>query len=565
MNKRASFEIHVLKDKHWIIESVEAEEAAARAFAENLISRSNAEAVRVVKDWSRADGTFGERVILEKQGSAAKKDLSLGTVAEAPFCIEPADLFKLPARLCMARLFRKYLDEAGLTPLELLYNYNELRRLGDKDNLLASAMDRVAGLQVRDTDMDSRARRDALYKLHDQVAADARKAAQVMGEVPSKPLPFADLRKLSAKLPDRDYGLACAIARHLSWVRTPLGKLERICAWLEEEDARRHERLLDAFAADCLTSATVIQDLLGVQPNLAKALGSLVDLVSGRLAPGNRTQPEQAQALNRLFAAGYLPEARDTLVGRIERELKGSQPLCRNEPSQEMDGLVQVLGKLCSPDGLLGGAAMAEALTQRYANIAKLGGPSALADSVRAILGLVPEGYRWVQFLLALRDSDIAPDCENEILDRLGLLLKGAGSLDALVSPSLPPRDRMYAVARTHGLLKASALPDPLKTQLADRFDALLAKYLTDEGVIEKIDRAEDPLMLRAVRLVKFCASGCLIEGQSLQLARKAVIGHLKQPRFEEKFMEGITDRSQGERQLRDFYKLLQETGFGAA
>ena len=77
------------------------------------------------------------------------------------------------------------------------------------------------------------------------------------------------------------------------------------------------------------------------------------------------------------------------------------------------------------------------------------------------------------------------------------------------------------------------------------------------------MDKPDDPLAMRAIRLVKFCGSGVLIEGKSLNMAKARVVEHLRQKQFEEKFVASMPDPSQGEKHLRDFHRLLVECGFG--
>jgi len=40
------------------------------------------------------------------------------------------------------------------------------------------------------------------------------------------------------------------------------------------------------------------------------------------------------------------------------------------------------------------------------------------------------------------------------------------------------------------------------------------------------------------------------------------VLGHLRQPNFEDKFLSSIPDKAQAEKHLREFHKLLVESGF---
>jgi hypothetical protein len=123
----------------------------------------------------------------------------------------------------------------------------------------------------------------------------------------------------------------------------------------------------------------------------------------------------------------------------------------------------------------------------------------------------------------------------------------------------------MVALTQCHGIIAGtSGLPQPLKSELANCCDSVLAQYLADDQVIEKIDKPEDALALRALRLVKFCCSGVLIKGRSLNLAHQRVLGYLRQPHFEEKFLTSIPNRGQAEQYLREFHRLLVQSGFNS-
>jgi len=111
-------------------------------------------------------------------------------------------------------------------------------------------------------------------------------------------------------------------------------------------------------------------------------------------------------------------------------------------------------------------------------------------------------------------------------------------------------------------LLAASSVPDDIKTEIATKLDDGLADYLVREKVIERIDNPSLHLRKRAYMLVQFCSSGVLIEGKSAAMARKRVVGYLKQPNFTDKLVDDIKDMTTKEGTIRDFYALLQRSGF---
>lgn len=553
---KTTFEIQVLADKNWVIAELATDEGRAKAFADNLLQTGNHSAVRVVRDYRRADGLHTETVIQEKKApERGGTDLSLAPIAEAPLCRELADFYGPEARLTMGRLLRKYLDEVVVTPSELLYDHKEMKRFGDKDRLLFSAIDRVALLQSVASNEDFKSRRDFLNASWDQMVIRAREAAA------RKLAAGKTLAEMLAAADGDAYLLRVLMAQKLLEARSWFGKLDLLLGWAGEEVAKAHMEAMDGVVADIVVSAQFIQDLLGFQPNLGSALCSLADLAEGKAQPAKFSPPCFAP-LNALFASGRLPQARQVLLARVARELGGTNPLSRTEPKLEFEMFHRVAHRLISHAGVLGGTASAEALLQRSARVHSA--PSANVAQ-NFLLSALNDTCLRVQFLVALARSPIAASMGSAVTDELIQRVRKCADIDGWLPRSVAPRDRMAALTRANEALMAATdmdMDEEVRLDLAARIDEVLAKYLVDEGVIEKIDKPDDPLAMRAIRMVKFCGSGVLIKGKSLNLAKQRVIDHLRQPQFEEKFLASVPDPGQGEKHLREFHKLLVESGF---
>lgn len=562
-----SFEIQVLTDKHWVVAEFATDEAKAKAFADNLLQKGNHSAVRVVRDRRGADGLHKETVIQEKTATpkAGAADISLSPVKEAPVCRALADFYGLDARLTMGRLLRKYLDEVVVSPSELLHSAAELKRFGDKGTLLFSSIDRISTLQAALTGEEGKARRDFLSKMWDEGLARARK---FLAAKPAVPKTFADVLKGVAKGGDEHPYLCLSfMALRLLEVRSWIGKLDILLAWAEEagglgDEAGPALALMDGIIADILNSAQMIQDLLGYQANLGAALCSLADLAEGKGEPA-KFAPETFKGLNALFARGVLPQARQVLMARVVRELGGQNPLSRNEPKQEYEVCHKVMHRLVGHRGVLGGGEAAEALIHRVSRIHSHLGTVSAGQAVELALSALSDNVLRVQFLLALHVSPLGRGMGAALTDTLAVRVRDARGIDAWLPVRMPPPERMAGLTAANRALLTAEAPDiDLRKQLAAEVDDTLAAYLVDEGVIEKIDKPDDPLALRAIRLIKFCGSGVLIEGKSLNLARARVIDHLRQPQFEEKFLASVPEPGKAERHLREFHRLLVETGF---
>ncbi|HVI51920.1 MAG TPA: hypothetical protein VM661_11965 [Candidatus Sulfotelmatobacter sp.] len=555
--RHTSYEIQVLQEKNWVIQEIRADEAAAMAYADSLLQKGNLQAVRVVRTYMRQDGSQTETVVLEKQGDGkAKADLTLVQVQESPVCRTVDDVLTLSARLTVGRMARKYLDEMVLTPTELLHSPAELKRFGDKDRLLMTAVDIAAGLQAKQTGEEPKIRREALFKLWEQVFARARGTVGV--KLPEAKT-FAALRKLAAGAgEERAYQLRALMVRRLVEQRSWLGKLDLLLEWAAESGIDADMVLIDGVVADLMIPAQVLQDLMGFQNNLGTALCSICDLAYGR-AEAAKFAPSCFAALNALFAGDKLPQARQVLLNRVTRELRGTNPLSRNEPGQEYEMFSKLLHHVVGDLGVVGGPAMAEALVTRYGSMVQVYGQDSTLRAIEGLLGVLCDSCRRVHLLLALGETGMP----KELLELLQIQVEGSDHINFWVPTRMGARDRMVAMTTTHGVLSVAAqVPNPPRAGLAQSLDDVLARYLVDEGVIEKIDKADDPLAMRAIRLIKFCGSGVLIKGKSLDLARGRVIEHLRQPQFEEKFLASSGDTGQGEKNLREFHRLLREVGF---
>jgi hypothetical protein len=554
--RNTAFEIQVLKDKNWVIQEIRPDEAAATAFADSLLQKGNLTAVRVVRTYLRQDGSQSETVLLEKSGDGkVKTDLSLTQVQDAPVCRELDDFYSLAARLTVGRMARKYLDELVLTPTELLHLPGELKRFGDKDRLLMTAVDLAAGLQAKQTGEESKVRRDFLFTMWEKIFARARNTSGI--KLPEAKT-LAALQKLAPGAgEERSFQLRTLMSRRLVEVRSWLGKLDLLLEWAAEPKVGDDITLIDGVIADLMIPAQVLQDVMGFQSNLGTALCSIADLALGR-AQAAKFAPSCFVPLNDLFATERLPQARQVLLNRVTRELRGTNPLSRNEPGQEYEMFNKLVHHMVGDLGLLGGPAMAEAMVTRYGAMVRVNGQDSTLRAIEGLLGVLCDSCRRVHLLVSLGEVGMPA----ELLELLKVQVTGSDHINFWVPVKVPPRDRMVAMTVTHGVLASSSVPNPPRDSLAQCLDEVLTRYLVDEGVIEKIDKADDPLAMRAIRLIKFCGSGVLIRGKSLDLARSRIIEHLRQPQFEEKFLASSGDPSSGEKNLREFHRLLREVGF---
>ncbi|MBR9972812.1 hypothetical protein [Magnetospirillum sulfuroxidans] len=562
---RANFEIQAMKDGRWIQQSLVGDQNAAVSAAKKLLTDKKCEGARVIRNWARGDGTFDEKEIFS-QTQVVRDDgpVYIVKIEEAPpKCEAPTDYYGSQSRAVTNRLFRNYMDKAFVTPTELMHNYKELKRLQDKDALLPSAVDRVAFLQTKEGEGDSKARREEIFKSFDEMSAKARRADGL--KLPKLDGAFKDMydhvSNLAAEPTEADYLAMVVLSRDLVDVRSWIGKLDRLCQLAATEGDAHALTLLDGVIADVLGSA-VVQEILGFQPSLAAAICAMLDLAEGKFSTEHSDAGESAVMLNQLFKQQKLPESRTILIDRAHRQLRSPNPLYRNDPGKEREAFVQVVGRMLGPDGPLFGPDTAEALTTRYTRMVDEGGAKGRTIAIANCFNVMPDMAYGIMYLSDLAASPLGPEHASDIMGHFQRVLSCISIL-RLCQRGLTPKEKMIRTTAAHRAVARAPFPPPMKVKVCSHIDAILERYLIEEQIIEKLDHQDSSLHDRAIRLVQFCAAGVLPEGKAMTRARERILGLLRQPHFDAHFVDGISDPLKAQKALRDFHMLLVRAGFG--
>lgn len=551
-----------MKNGRWVTESARDKEADARQLAEKLLSNKACAGARVVRNWTNRDGTMTESVLFEKTQTVRNDGPVRINPIEGcpPRCEKSRDYFGLESRMTINRIFRSYLEQVFVTPTELLHSAKEMARLRDKDNLMTSAVDMVATLQTKGTELPTRQRRDELFAAFDQIFAQARRADG--SKLPKIAGRFSDyLAKVggtSSEAPE--YLAMVALSRELLGMRSWAAKLDRLCKLAETEVTPQGGLLIDTVIADVL-GTNAAQDILGWQPSLGSAIIAMLDLADGAFNAEKSEAREIAEQLNTLFGQGRLPGSRHVMIDRAIRQLKSTSPLSRNNPAKEMEEYQRVLFRLLSPKGLLAGADAAEALTMRGARFVEEGGATGRRAAMQGVFNALPDRSLGLMYLADLSRSSYGTSQMADIAT-LATTILNLRQLGEITERGFSMKDRMQRGGKAFTALAGSALPEAVRKQLTGHIDGLLERFVVDEKVVERLDNPESALRDRAMRLVQFCASGVLPNGRALALARKRVVSLLRQPGFDSHFVEGIADPAEAQKFLRDFHLLLLKAGF---
>ncbi|MBF0354794.1 MAG: hypothetical protein HQL43_06110 [Alphaproteobacteria bacterium] len=571
MAGRENFEVQVLQGKRWTVLTVhETQTSATREAQAAIKAKRDYEAVRVVRSWMRGDGLTGEKTVFTQEQEGGPISATISNIDQAPWCATLEEAYGRDSRLMLGRLLRKYLDTVYLTPTELLYSYRALRRIEDSDTLLPSAADKVANLQVKapgaPPGLDARVRKDEIYQMVDRITARARQWSDDY-RVPD--FDGEDLAALAQKVdevagPDeRVPMLMTSLSLYLSGGRSWDAKLEKILDLLKPDLPENLAALLDEILAEVLDGATVIQDLLGAQQSLGAALVSIIRLASGKMAEGGRPPPGLLGRIDALFAKSVMPACRATLYDRVRRQLATGRRLAP-EGEDEAGAFAQLVVALHDGAGRFPeGVPMLEALMDRAGRVyAEPDMPPEPKRTLDSMVRLIAQTRARIRFLVNLAVTAFGQKNLDVVINRVGNAILGLKALEEVTYPSGNQARRLAEGTQIQTEILESALPQPIKKKLVEKIDDLLADYVHKEGIVEKLDHASDPLRLRAERLVQFCASGVLLEGKALSIARDRTQSLLRQPDFVPKFIEGIADGAEAEQMLRQFHLLLAKAGF---
>jgi hypothetical protein len=566
MPREESFELQVFQADHWVTQSHSPSEQDARKQAKALLSNPNYGGVRIVRDLVRSNGKETYGVIYTEMREVSKELIRAQPIDAAPMCSVAADLHKPEARTAMHKVMRQYIEKMVLTPTEIMHNHRELKRMLDFEALVPSAVSRVAALQARESGEEPQKRNRALFDMINELHEQARRAS----ERPNLPdlAKYPDLSSVVRRLEQLvgadqlDYFTLVCLSKDLLQTRSWLGKLERLLGLVKDDTDPRSRALIDRVAADIFGTTSGLRDLLGRQPDLSTALCAVIDVIEGKFQPKGDDTPEVTAQLAEYLASRELVETRLALLRSVKRQLRGSAPLTRGEGDHQRKAYRDVALRLLRNGTMLGGGPMADALAEGYQRFVEEGGATGRRLAAGRCVTTLDTLADQVRLMLALLEGEVAADHKADFLAKIASVIGRASSINDLTAASLPPKDKMQQSALLHRALVASCLPADKRDPLADRVDLLLAAFVEQSHIVERLDDPAASLRLRATRLVQFCASDALTRGKASKVAREHVVAHLRQPNFETLFVADIAAPAERTAALKSFYGLLKQAGF---
>ena len=374
MAEQESFELQILRDKRWVVESVHVSEAEARAAANRLFDKlPDAESAKITRQVKKALGARWETVVAEIPRPATDNVLKLnGDPATAPVCKAITDIYGFPARLAVGRLFKMFLEQWQLTPGELLYSAAFLKRLDEQGSLLAAAMHQASVAQAKKLEQTTTERIVFFQAMWKQVYHQAQEYMGARRQLPRLTRDEENLPQLWERMVARSdgieaakYNLKASIVLVLQDMNSRAAKREWLLGYCAPEltDVRLIE-ILDGFIADTLINVQEVDDLVGHQISLLLFLEKIIKLIKGETA---WIAPPQKELLRvaELIASKEYTQLTAVLIDCMIRLINSETPLDRRESDKEEALIRELQGKLMIEGHWLGGKGVQTAVENR--------------------------------------------------------------------------------------------------------------------------------------------------------------------------------------------------------
>ncbi len=472
---------------------------------------------------------------MEPKAAQRPAPASLGPLDETEVCQTLADFHGLLGRTVMGIVLRQHLDAQVLTPTEVIHSHKHLKLLLEQDTLVENALTRVAAAQARSQGQEARTRRQAIQNAVIETQTKARIAQLAFADLPkARPMVEQVMAMEAGKTPtgDFEYDLRVALGHELSVRRSWTGKFDRLNELLQWERDERLAAVVDGCFADILSSAVAVQELSGSPMTPGGMLLALCDMLLGRTTVGSMLGPNRMGLLNAMFRQGKLPQARAAVLDRIRRTLRAPQPLGRI-PAEDAQVLKGVMGYLLTRDGVVGDAAMAEALAVRYARRLEPGGSAAFRQSVLAIADMQEDLFARLHYLIAMAAAPAGERMHPDIVNAIDAAL-GDGRLIENVIVRSPDVDLVrQAIVATVEAIGRTPLPDEARGRLAERLGSVVDDFAKRGRLAHSMRRAEPMPRRRVIRLAELATSGLVREDGAYSLLRQHILEIAKQPQFQ--------------------------------
>ena len=514
MSRNVHFELQGLRGNSWtVLEIFDDKKAAVRA-AEKAFRTTTFTAVRVLRErYDPKDGQFHSFEVLYKGRKI--KPSKFDAIKPSAGCEKVSDLYSLEGRAQICELLKDSLDDWQITPLELLYGYDNYLRLSQAGTTLQGAVQRAAVAQVKMTGENVGERIKKLYRLIDEAAAALKQLSEAGFPVIDEER-FPVLLEALEGEEDRGFLLCGAITRDLGRLRRGFDKLNRILGLMRENHPGWAGRVLDHFVAELLVLKGVSDELLGTREPIERifALAALLGAAADTASPPTAA----ARRLAKFLAARQLRQTRKVIEQQLNEAITSQRRWTRGPLIEEFQAIARVAHALAGPGsqgdaaaGASPGAGLLPGLEERAARFLN-------SQTIASYLESCKTPADRLSALLDLEPFVPGNDNKRQLANFMLPLLTGPEERFWLGERDTPAR-AMKRIAEFQGRMLASTLTRLARDQLAERLDELCVRIIADARIFEKLRASGLPPYDAVMRIFALIEQGLLTEGRARQLA----------------------------------------------
>lgn len=468
----SKFELQISSDgRAWTVKSAFADEQSAMRQAQAMSRDAKFKGVRVVNT------SFGRDKVVWEYENKKEPPLTAVAVENAPACANLDDFYKFGARRSGGRILRKFLERHGITALELLYSQGHLKMANRTDPLFTQAVGVAAKVTAEAAGVPMQKRIEFYYKIFDRILQQARGAED--DAQPYKILKAEGADAMVSRIrAEREGGhvaffIRSAFARLLNEEGDYGKKLGLLIDLIDGGATETALPYIDEATAEIIDSAGALREILGGQPDLARALGTMVDLVGGRL----ERAPGVLGRLNDAFGQADLPLTREVLIDRIRAQFGGVSKLTREGGNAESAAYRTLLARMIEPTGLLGGAPVAEAAARRGAAVFSPDEADQRVEfGIEGVIGLFPQATGRIGFLLDLGATETGAKYDFAIVRGLSELIMKAQTAEAFAIGARNADGAIEQLRAARALIEtAPGAPEDWRPRFLDKIDSLIA------------------------------------------------------------------------------------------
>ena len=494
------YEIHVQEDGRWTIYTDAASKLRAIEEGQNLLASGKFDAAKVTEDRGQTKEIL---VWHEEAGNRGDKAVTITPVDDSPVCEKLDDFYGIEARLLMGRLFRPYLDEQGLTPIELIHDHTNIRTLKRNDDLCNQALQCIGGIWVKKTGKKSLECMDFLDKMAGQMVA----RAETIKDLDSYQKMFKEggIKKVieaAAKEKDagvRDYIIRGALARQISRSADWEGKLMASVELAEKAKDAAALALLDEAIAEVLDSSEAAQEILGFQRNLASALQTMVQICAGTYSISEDTSAP-LERLSALMGRNAMPWTQMVLMERVGRSLSGIALLTKGAREDEQDAFRELIKHMIGNKLFANSGPLCEAATLRAKSVLRDEYEDESSENaIDSMISLLPAIATKLGYLLDLCGTDFGAKSQDHIIACLANLLAGVTSVVQLVEYGASQEEIITAAAGIRDRLLKTGLPEEWRQRFGKRIYDLLISHQQNDGKTSISPAAKDDAKVKKV------------------------------------------------------------------